>query len=71
MRNKKRIETGLKYLAVAVIAATASAFFVLHRQADSHTNINTLPHPEKQQVGYKAEDRKKLEQIIHQGSKDD
>jgi hypothetical protein len=67
MRRAKRFGS-LKYLIVAVIAAAAaSAFFLLHRGAQD----TPPPHPQKQQTGYKAEDRKKLEQLIHQGAKDD
>jgi hypothetical protein len=68
MRRAKHVKR-LRYLAAALIVAAVSAFSFLHWRAQG----NALPHPAKRQtgIGYKAEDRKKLEQIIHQGSKDD
>lgn len=67
MRRRKYAEP-LKYLSAAVIAASVTAFFFLHREARDNA---PPPHPVKQQTGYKAEDRRKLEQLIHKGSKDD
>ena len=69
MRHQKRIDQ-LKYLAVAVFMATVGTLLFL-RQGSQDMNKKTLPLPEKHQMGYKAEDRLKLEQIVHQGAKDD
>ena len=66
MRHRKLIKK-LKYPAVVVIVATVGAFFFLR-----YSGYNTpAPLPVKKQVGYKAEDRKRLEQIIHEEGKDD
>lgn len=61
-RSKK-----LKLLAVAVIAATAGVFFYLRHNALKPA----APPPEKHQTGYKTEDRHKLEQLMHDGGKDE
>ncbi len=66
MRYRRHIGN-LKYLAAASVVAAAGVFLFLHYNAKE----NTLPPPEKHQTGYKAEDREKLEQLIHQGAKDD
>lgn len=68
MRHAKHVKR-LRYLATAIIVAAVSMFLFLHRG----THDDALPHPAKRQtgIGYKAEDRQKLEQIIHQGGKDD
>jgi len=68
MRRAKHVKR-LGYLAVAIIVAAASALFFLHWRAQDKAPL----HPVKRQtgIGYKAEDRQKLEQIIHQGGKDD
>lgn len=67
MRFRKRLEKGLKHLAVAVIVAAAGAFLAL-RWYNAH---NTVAPPAKQQTGYKAADRERLERLIHEGAKDD
>ena len=66
MRRRKYREA-LKYLAVAVIAAAATAFFFLRPVV----TVTPQPSPEKKAEGYKAEDRQRLERLIHEGSKDD
>ncbi len=66
MRRRKRIGR-LKILAVVIIAAAVGGFFFLRRDM----NKNAAPPVEKHQIGYKAEDRQKLEQLIHQGAKSD
>lgn len=68
MRHAKHVKR-LRYLAAAIIAAAVGMFLFLHY----YPHDNALPHPVKRQagIGYKAEDRQKLEQIIHQGGKDD
>jgi len=68
MRHAKHVKR-LRYLAAAIIVAAVSAFSFLHY----YPHDTAPPHPAKRQtgVGYKAEDRQKLEQIIHQRAKDD
>ena len=71
-RGKKYI--ALKYGAVAVIAAAVTAFFFLHKNIEN-TVVPALtqakPQVPKPGTGYKAEDREKLEKLIHNGGKDD
>ena len=66
MRRKKHTEK-LKYLAALLVLTVFGAFFVLHR----HMDENVPAVAGKKQIGYKAEDRQKLEQLIHKGAKDD
>jgi len=81
MSRRKRLEA-LRYVGVAVIAAAITAFFFLHREAGHETPSPvtvsaSMPKPMSPQInpvpgaGYKEEDRRKLEQIIHERSKDD
>ena len=70
MRRRKYREV-LKYLAVAVIAAAATAFFFLRPPVTTSPSLSPAAAPEKKTTGYKAEDRQKLERLIHEGSKDD
>ena len=70
MRRRKYREA-LKYLAVAVIAAAATAFFFLHPAVMGSPSLTLAPSPEKKTTGYKAEDRQRLERLIHNEGKDD
>jgi hypothetical protein len=66
MRRKKHFSY-LKAAALAVIIFSVAAFFVLRRERGA----NIAPMVEKHQAGYKAEDRAKLEKLIHEGTKND
>lgn len=72
----------LKYVAVAVIAAAVTAFALMHKDvenklapvfASAPAPSLTAAKPQTPQpgTGYKAEDRAKLEKLIHNGGKDD
>ena len=67
MHHRKHVHR-LRYPIIAVTLAMIGVFLFMHRN-DSKISAPSLP--EKQQTGYKAEDRQKLEQLIHQGAKDD
>ena len=69
MRRRKSHEI-LKYLAVAILAAAATAFFFLYHKAGP-APLSGRQQAEKQQTGYKEEDRQRLERLIHDGGKDD
>jgi hypothetical protein len=64
VKNKARKR--LKLLALAVIAGAIPVYLVLHTLA-----LRPIPPPREHQAGYKAEDRQKLEQLIHEGAKND
>lgn len=65
MRRKKGTK-GLKLLAIAIIAASIAGFFILRK------DMGKAPHAMvKQQTGYKMEDRKNLEKIIHEEAGND
>jgi hypothetical protein len=68
MSRRKR-KWKLKYLVAAVLAGAAVAFLFLNR--DQMVKTAPLPEPQSLQTGYKAEDRQKLEQLIHEGTKND
>lgn len=67
MKLRKKLEKGLRHLAVAVIIASVAGFLFLRWQ-QAH---NTVSPPVKKQAGYNADDRHKLDQLIHEGAKDD
>ena len=74
MARRGRKYIALKYGAVAVIAAAVTAFFFLHKSVENTVvPALTAAKPQQQQpgTGYKAEDREKLEKLIHNGGKDD
>lgn len=76
MRRRKSLEA-LKYLSVGAVAAAVAAFLFLHNKAGRDTLPPALAKQQaaqpagKKTTGYKEEDRRKLEQLIHEGSKDD
>ena len=68
----------LKYFSIAVVTAAVAVFLFLHKKtADSplqpieQQKAEAQQQAEKKTTGYKEEDRRKLEQLIHEGSKDD
>lgn len=67
MHHRKHIHR-LRYPIIAITLAMIGVFLFMHRN-----DVKTSPPllSEKQQTGYKAEDRQKLEQLIHRGAKDD
>jgi hypothetical protein len=73
MRRSRRLPENLKYLAVAALAVSATAFFFLHGETGVPTPpvLSARQAEAKQQAGYRQEDRQKLEKLIHEGSKDD
>lgn len=68
MGRRKR-KWKLKYLALAVLAGIAAAYLFLDRGGFS--GMAPQPLLQKQQTGYKAEDRLELERLIHEGTKND
>jgi hypothetical protein len=68
MSRRKR-KWKLKYLAAAVLAGAVAAFLFLNR--DQLLRVVPQAEPQSRQTGYKAEDRQKLEQLIHEGTKND
>lgn len=66
MRFRKRFEKVLKRLAIIVVAGSVGAFFFLRWENARHD-----APPPKQQTGYKEEDRRRLEKLIHEEGKDD
>ena len=67
MRRKKYIRK-LKHAAPVIVAGAVAAFFFLRPHA---TGPVAPPAPGKAAIGYKAEDRQRLEQLIHEGTEND
>lgn len=67
MPSKKSGEK-LKYLVVILAAGAVLAFYFLYAERNKALPPLTT---EKHQTGYKEEDRKNLEQLIHQEGRND
>jgi hypothetical protein len=66
--RKKKLEKFLKQLAIVVILSSVASFLFLRWQAQQS---KAVPPPAKQEAGYTKQDRERLEQLIHEGAKND
>lgn len=72
MARRRNSHWKLKYIAAALVLVAAAVFAFMHRgQVIEYVQGMAAPPVKEKQVGYKAEDRRKLEQLINTDAKND